>query len=485
MGGLGRSLVKPVWDLRTLSVFQKDFYHEHTEVSSMSDDDVEHFRRLKEMIVTGHGCPRPIVTFAQAQFPGYIMEVINREGFTAPTAIQSATWPIALSGRDCIGLAETGSGKTLAYALPSIVHINAQPLLAHGDGPIVLILAPTRELACQIQSEYSKYGSSSRIKNTCIYGGVPRGPQMRDLRNGVEVVVATPGRLIDMVESSATNLRRVTYLVLDEADRMLDMGFEPQIRKIVDQVRPDRQTLMWSATWPHDIQQLANDFLRDAVQVNIGSTEVTANHMVKQHIELCQDHEKERKFFEFLEHNLDGSRILVFCDTKRVADELTRTCRLHAFPALAIHGDKGQAERDWVLNEFRDGKSPIMIATDVAARGLDVKGITWVFNYDFPGSIEDYVHRIGRTARAGATGSAFTLFTPKDFRHSRDLCRVLREARQDVPSELESVAGSSMGMSGGHRRWGGGGGGGGGGYRGGGRSMGATASNAIPVAPRR
>lgn len=225
-------------------------------------------------------------------FLGYVMNEVKAQGFSAPTAIQSQGWPMALSGRDVVGIAETGSGKTLTYCLPAIVHINAQPLLAPGDGPIVLVLAPTRELAVQIQQEVAKFGKSSRIRNTCVYGGVPKGPQTRDLARGVEVLIATPGRLIDMLESGKTNLRRVTYLVLDEADRMLDMGFEPQIRKILSQIRPDRQTCMWSATWPKEVRQLASDFLNDFIQVNIGSLELSANHNIQQIVEIMNDYDK-------------------------------------------------------------------------------------------------------------------------------------------------------------------------------------------------
>jgi len=201
-----------------------------------------------------------------------------------------------LSGRDMVGIAQTGSGKTLAFVLPAIVHINAQPLLAKGDGPIVLILSPTRELAMQTLGECQKFGSTSRIKFTCIYGGMPKGPQARELRNGVEIVIATPGRLIDFLESGTTNLRRVTYLVLDEADRMLDMGFEPQIRSIVSQIRPDRQTLLWSATWPKEIQNLARDFLKNPIQVNIGSLTLSANAAVTQDVRILDENDKKKRY---------------------------------------------------------------------------------------------------------------------------------------------------------------------------------------------
>ena len=369
-----QELVKPNWDeeLSKLPPFEKNFYVEHETVRDRSDAEVAAFRKEHEMTVTGHDIPKPITTFDEAGFPEYVLKEVKAEGFEKPTAIQCQGWPMALSGRDMVGIAATGSGKTLSYCLPGIVHINAQPLLAPGDGPIVLVLAPTRELAVQIQKECSKFGRSSRIRNTCVYGGVPRGQQIRDLTRGAEIVIATPGRLIDMLELGKTNLKRVTYLVLDEADRMLDMGFEPQIRKIVDQIRPDRQTLMWSATWPKEVRQLARDYLNDPIQVQIGSLDLAASHNITQLVEVLSEFEKRDRLIKHMEiaaQNPD-SKMLVFASTKRACDDITKFLRTDGWPALAIHGDKEQRERDWVLGEFRSGRSPIMVATDVAARGI-------------------------------------------------------------------------------------------------------------------
>eukprot|EP00696_Hemimastix_kukwesjijk_P001082 gnl/Hemi2/11421_TR3959_c0_g1_i1.p1 gnl/Hemi2/11421_TR3959_c0_g1~~gnl/Hemi2/11421_TR3959_c0_g1_i1.p1 ORF type:complete len:586 (-),score=213.03 gnl/Hemi2/11421_TR3959_c0_g1_i1:369-2126(-) len=481
----GSSLRTPTWDLSKLVRFEKNFYREAPSVTNMSEREVAEFRAAKAITISGAGAARPVTNFMEASFPEYLNKNILACGFHEPTAIQCQGWPIALSGRDMVGLAATGSGKTLAFILPAIVHINAQPLLERGDGPIVLVLAPTRELACQIQVECDKFGQSSKIKNTCVYGGMPKGPQVRDLQNGVEICIATPGRLIDFLESERTNLRRVTYLVLDEADRMLDMGFEPQIRKIVSQIRPDRQTLMWSATWPREIQGLARDLMQpDFVQINIGSLSLAANISVKQVVEVVQEFEKHSKLVRLLEKIMDGSKILIFCETKKGAERLTRDLRNDGWPALAIHGDKTQQERDWVLNEFRDGKSPIMIATDVASRGLDIKGIKFVINYDFPHSPEDYVHRIGRTGRAGETGTSFSFFTSSQSRMARDIVKLMEQANQEVSPELRRMAGSGGGGGGGGSY--GGGSSRGGGYGGGGssygRSAGLSASNTTPIA---
>ena len=372
MNNLGAGLRTQQWDLSTLPKFEKSFYKEHPDVAARSQAEVDDFRRKHQITVQGRDVPKPVHTFDEAGFPNYVINEVKAQGFANPTAIQSQGWPMALSGRDVVGIAETGSGKTLTYTLPAIVHINAQPLLAQGDGPIVLILAPTRELAVQIQEEVSKFGKSSRIRNTCVYGGVPKGGQIRDLARGVEVCIATPGRLIDMLEAGKTNLRRVTYLVLDEADRMLDMGFEPQIRKIIGQIRPDRQTCMWSATWPKEIRQMANDFQQNFIQVNVGSHDLHANARITQVVEVVSDFEKRDKMLRHLEKIMEDKahKILIFTSTKRVADDITRFLRQDGWPALSIHGDKQQNERDWVLNEFKTGKSPIMVATDVASRGI-------------------------------------------------------------------------------------------------------------------
>ncbi|KAH7241030.1 ATP-dependent RNA helicase DBP2 [Fusarium redolens] len=475
MGALGAGLKNQEWDINTMPKFEKSFYKEHPDVTNRSDADVEAFRCKHQMTIAGKDVPRPVETFDEAGFPRYVMDEVKAQGFPAPTAIQSQGWPMALSGRDVVGIAETGSGKTLTYCLPSIVHINAQPLLAPGDGPIVLVLAPTRELAVQIQEEMKKFGRSSRIRNTCVYGGVPKGPQIRDLSRGVEVCIATPGRLIDMLEAGKTNLRRVTYLVLDEADRMLDMGFEPQIRKIIGQIRPDRQTLMWSATWPKEVRALASDFLQDFIQVNIGSMELAANHRITQIVEVVTDMEKRDRMIKHLEKVMENkeNKILIFVGTKRIADEITRFLRQDGWPALSIHGDKQQNERDWVLDQFKTGKSPIMVATDVASRGIDVRNITHVLNYDYPNNSEDYIHRIGRTGRAGAKGTAITLFTTDNQKQARDLVNVLQEAKQQIDPRLAEMT-----------RYGGGGGGRGYGGWGRGRGGGRANANNMPIGNR-
>uniref|UniRef100_A0A8C1LTL1 RNA helicase n=1 Tax=Cyprinus carpio TaxID=7962 RepID=A0A8C1LTL1_CYPCA len=427
-GNPGDRLRKKKWDLDQLPKFEKNFYSEHPEIHHISQYEVDEYRRKREITVRGSGCPKPVTNFHQAQFPQYVMDVLLEQNFKEPTAIQSQGFPLALSGRDMVGIAQTGSGKTLAYLLPAIVHINHQPYLERGDGPICLVLAPTRELAQQVQQVAYDYGKSSRIKSTCVYGGAPKGPQIRDLERGVEICIATPGRLIDFLEAGKTNLRRCTYLVLDEADRMLDMGFEPQIRKIVDQIRVST------------VQYLTVH----------KSLELSANHNILQIVDVCMENEKDNKLIQLMEEIMaeKENKTIIFVETKKRCDELTRRMRRDGWPAMCIHGDKSQPERDWVLSEFRSGKAPILIATDVASRGLDVEDVKFVINYDYPNSSEDYVHRIGRTARSTNKGTAYTFFTPGNLRQARDLVRVLEEARQAINPKLLQLVDTGRGGGG-------------------------------------
>merc|ERR1712072_579924 len=385
--------------------------------------------------------------------PDYCMKEIEKQGYSKPTAIQAQAWPIAMSGRDLVGVAATGSGKTLAYTLPGIVHINHQQPMQRGDGPIVVVLAPTRELAQQIAEVATQFGKSTHLRNVCVYGGTPRYHQMRQLQQSPQILIATPGRLLDFLEGGQTWVKRVTYLVLDEADRMLDMGFEPQIRKIIEQIRPDRQVLMWSATWPKEVRKLAEDFLQDYAQVNIGTTSLQANHNILQIVDVCQEYQKDQKLVQLLEEIMGEkeNKTIIFFETKRKTDDITRKLRKDGWPAMCIHGDKSQPEREWVLKEFRSGKAPILLATDVASRGIDIPDISFVVNYDFPHSCEDYIHRIGRTARASRTGTAYTFFTSGNGKHASELIAVMEEAGQTVPPKLMELGGSRFG--GGRKRY--------------------------------
>ncbi|CAN8002828.1 unnamed protein product [Ixodes hexagonus] len=489
----GGNLRKPDWDRMQLQPFQKNFYQEHPNTANRPMVEVDAYRQANEITVKGREVHKPILRFDEGNFPDYIMKGIEAQKYTTPTCIQAQAWPIALSGKNVVGIAQTGSGKTLGYILPAIIHINHQPYLQRGDGPIALVLAPTRELAQQIQQVAAEFGKASRVRSTCVFGGAPKGPQLRDIERGSEICIATPGRLIDFLEAGKVNLRRCTYLVLDEADRMLDMGFEPQIRKIIEQIRPDNQTLMWSATWPKEVRSLAEEFLRDYIQINIGALQLCANHRILQIIDVCQETEKEDKLMKLHQEILNEkeNKTIVFAETKRKVDDLTRKMRRYGWPAICIHGDKTQQERDWVLNEFRSGRAPILVATDVAARGLDVDDVRFVINYDYPNCSEDYIHRIGRTARSNKTGTAYTFFTPNNSRQAKELISVLQEANQVVNPKLYEIANNPRagGWGGGRgSRWRqGGGGGGGGSWRGssgGGSGNFVSGANSISLGSR-
>ncbi|GAB2283788.1 hypothetical protein Dimus_018278 [Dionaea muscipula] len=360
----------------------------HGSPSTGGGFSAEAYRRRHEISVTGDSIPSPFASFESTGFPSEILRqvryllqgganVVHQAGFSAPTPIQAQSWPIALQGRDIVAIAKTGSGKTLGYLIPGFIHLKHSgndPKM----GPTVLVLSPTRELATQIQVEAAKFGGASRISSTCLYGGAPKGPQLRDLDRGVDVVVATPGRLNDILEMRRVSLHQVSYLVLDEADRMLDMGFEPQIRKIVKEVPSHRQTLMFTATWPREVRKIAADLLVNAVQVNIGNVdELVANKSITQNIEVLSPINKQRRLDQLIRSQEPGSKIIIFCATKKMCDTLARNLS-RQFGAVAIHGDKSQSDRDYVLNQFRTGRSPVLVATDVAARGLDIKDIRLV-----------------------------------------------------------------------------------------------------------
>lgn len=443
----GATLKKLNWDLDKLMKFNKDFYKESPVVCNRSQQEIEMYKQMHEITVTGKNIPRPVFNFNEVNFPTEMLDVVSRQPWTAPTPIQSQAWPMALSGRDIVGIARTGSGKTISFMLPAFIHIMNQPPLGRGDGPIVLVLVPTRELAQQCAECANMFSYACNLKHVCVYGGAPKGPQLRDIERGAEICIATPGRMLDFLECRKINLNRCTYLVLDEADRMLDMGFEPQIRKVIDQIRPDKQMLMFSATWPKEVQQLAREFASEYIQVNIGSSQPHANHNITQVIEVCRDHEKEVKLQKLLTEigSQSECKTLIFVETKRKCNDLFRRMKQDGYPVACIHGDKKQQERDWSLQQFKNGRSPILLATDVAARGLDISDVKYVINYDYPNNSEDYIHRIGRTARAENTGTAYTFFTRENANKANDLINVLVEAKQNVPQELREVAASSRG----------------------------------------
>ena len=411
---------------------------------------------------SGHDAPEPIAT--------YTVETIGEDlcrnallcGYTRPTPVQKYSIPIGAVGRDLMACAQTGSGKTAGFLFPLIMNMirngGSPPPPSGGHRcvyPEALVLAPTRELASQIHDEAKRFTYCSGIATVCVYGGAEVRDQIRQIDRGCDVLIATPGRLVDLIERGRLAMSNVKFLVLDEADRMLDLGFEPQIRRIVEEEGMpsgnDRQTMMFSATFPPNIQRLASDFLRDYIFLTVGRVG-SASKDVTQTVEYAEDNEKLSLLMKFL-LTVEEGLILIFVETKRSADYLEDILCSRGFPACSIHGDKSQREREDALRSFKSGNTPVMVATDVASRGLDIPNVTQVINYDLPSNIDDYVHRIGRTGRAGNTGNALAFINEKNANIARELYDLLEENEQETPEWLSRMCASS-GRGGGGRRGG-------------------------------
>ncbi|KAI4301520.1 hypothetical protein L6164_034791 [Bauhinia variegata] len=442
---LDRKKIEPIPALDHSSIdyepFNKDFYEEKPSISGMSDQDVADYRKSLAIRVSGFDVPKPVKTFEDCGFSPQLMNSIKKQGYEKPTSIQCQALPVVSSGRDIIGIAKTGSGKTAAFVLPMIVHIMDQPELEKEEGPIGVICAPTRELAHQIYLESKKFAKAYGIRVSAVYGGMSKLDQFKELKAGCEIVVATPGRLIDMLKMKALSMTRATYLVLDEADRMFDLGFEPQVQSIVGQIRPDRQTLLFSATMPRKVEKLAREILTDPVRVTVGEVGM-ANEDITQVVHVIpSDAEKLPWLLEKLPGMIDEGDVLVFASKKAAVDEIESQLVQRGFKVAALHGDKDQASRMEILQKFKSGVYHVLVATDVAARGLDIKSIKSVVNFDIAKDMDMHVHRIGRTGRAGdKDGVAYTLITQKEARFAGELVNSLIAAGQNVSMELMDLA---------------------------------------------
>ncbi|XP_054707350.1 probable ATP-dependent RNA helicase DDX46 isoform X1 [Uloborus diversus] len=426
----------------TYQPFRKNFYVEVPELAKMTMEEVEAWRNEMEGIkVKGKGCPKPIKNWAQCGVSKKVLEVLKKHNYEKPTPIQAQAIPCVMSGKDMIGIAKTGSGKTLAFLLPMYRHILDQPPLEADDGPIGIIMTPTRELAMQITKECKKFAKALGLRVVCVYGGTGISEQIAELKRGAEIIVCTPGRMIDMLAANSgrvTNLRRCTYIVLDEADRMFDMGFEPQVMRIVDSTRPDRQTVMFSATFPRQMEALARRILTKPVEVQVGGRSVVCKD-VEQHVLVIEEDGKFLKLLELLGFYQEKGSALVFVDKQENADLLLKDLIKASYNSMALHGGIDQFDRDSTICDFKAGKVSVLIATSVAARGLDVKHLILVVNYDCPNHYEDYVHRCGRTGRAGNKGSAYTFLTPDQGRYAGDIIKALELNQIAIPADLQKL----------------------------------------------
>ncbi|XP_059052282.1 ATP-dependent RNA helicase DDX42 [Achroia grisella] len=422
--------------------FEKNFYTPHEDIEKLTPEQVEELKKNLGVKITGPDPPRPVSSFAHLGFDEQLMRAIRRSEYSQPTPVQAAGVPAALSGRDLIGIARTGSGKTAAFLWPLLVHIMDQKELAPGDGPIGLILAPTRELAQQIYMEAKRFGKVYNIRCVCCYGGGSKWEQTKALEGGgAEIIVGTPGRVIDLIKCKATNLQRVTYLVLDEADRMFDMGFEPQVRSICSHVRPERQALLFSATFPRRVERLARDALHDPVRVQHGAAG-EASDLVAQHVRIFnKPEEKWPWLLQNLVEFLSAGSVLIFVTKKLEAEQTAANLGVQQYDALLLHGDMDQADRNKVITAFKRQENNILVATDVAARGLDIPHIRTVVNYTVARDIDTHTHRVGRTGRAGVRGRAHTLLTrDRDRDFAGHLLRNLEAVHQEVPEDLMQLA---------------------------------------------
>ncbi len=380
-----------------------------------------------------------MTTFADLGLRGEILRALEDLGYREPTPIQAAVVPIALAGRDVLAAAQTGTGKTAGFALPLIeqLAVHANTSTSPARHPIrALILAPTRELAIQVEESVRAYCKHLPLRSLVVYGGVNIDTQIPALRNGVEILVATPGRLLDHVQNKTLNLSQVGMLVLDEADRMLDMGFMPDLRRIIGLLPAARQNMMFSATFPEEIRRLADSFLKNPERVEVARRNAAAETVTQ--VVHPVHHERKRALLVHLVKSRDLRQVLVFTGTKLMANRLANELNRAGLQAAAIHGDKTQQERIKALDAFKHGEVRILVATDVAARGLDIEALPYVVNYDLPHNAEDYVHRIGRTGRAGARGEAISLVSEAENRYLEDIEKLIK-----TPLVKQPVAGFS------------------------------------------
>ncbi|PNF30121.1 putative ATP-dependent RNA helicase DDX23 [Cryptotermes secundus] len=446
---------KQKWDDRHWSEKSKD---------EMTERDWRIFREEYNITIKGGGIPDPIRNWKQSGIPNEILEIVEKVGYTDPTPIQRQAIPIGLQNRDIIGVAETGSGKTLAFLIPLLTWIQSLPKIERiedaDQGPYSIILAPTRELAQQIEEETNKFGQPLGIRTVVVVGGLSREEQSFRLRMGCEIVIATPGRLIDVLENRYLVLNQCTYIVLDEADHMIDMGFEEDVQKIlnympVTNLKPDteeaedgikllanynskkkyRQTVMFTATMPPAVERLARTYLRHPAVLYIGSAGKPTER-VEQIVYILPEADKSRKLLEILGRGVTPP-VIIFVNQRKGADALARTLGMRGYDACTLHGGKGQEQREYALASLRLGTKGILVATNVACRGIDIKDVSMVINYDMAKSIEEYTHRIGRTGRAGKHGMAVSFCTKDDSELFYDLKHtILSSPVSTCPPEL-------------------------------------------------
>ncbi|KAL1424631.1 hypothetical protein MTO96_019927 [Rhipicephalus appendiculatus] len=448
-----RRLVPPNWGETHLQPFEKNLYREHFRTAVRSPEEVTEYREKSGItIVNGRGVPKPLLHIYEANFPTRLVEALEANSSSSPTPTQAQCWPVALKGADLLAILGSGAeGKTLAYILPAIAHVLHQPRQKHHPGFQALVLAPTPEEAREIKRVVGKLETYTGVRATCVCSGDPKDRQLRDLRRGFEICVATPGRLHTFLKEDKLDTSRCTYLVLDGADRMVDMGLEQQLIFIARYVRPDRQTMMWMSKRPRHLYRLVDALLEDYVEIHIGMCRVSPDQSVQHVVRVAAESEKEARLSALLEDILGGQeeaaarKVIVFAETKKRVDGLVSNLRLRDWPVVGVHGGTSKRARDWALSAFRLGKTPILVATDVAAKQLPSDDVRFVVNYDYPSSAEAYSRRISHASHTTGrdSGVAYTFLEPDDSRGARQMIGILRAAKTKVHPELYTIAKST------------------------------------------
>lgn len=424
------------WTTQALYTRHAIRFQETWQTSSRSQAEIDQFYDEKGLVVEGQERPKPMLTFQEwgtQDFSG----ILTRKGWKKPTPVQSTAWPIAIRGRDLVACVRTGSGKTLGFVLPALLHIQAQAVQRTHEGPTVLVLSPTRELAFQTSKCFEEFGQPHFVKTALLTGGTSRKDQVSEVQKGVHVYTATPGRLLDLLSNGFVNLRRMTFLVVDEADKMMEMGFESELQGIMSHVRPDRQTSMWTATMSASARSFAGQFLRDPIFITEQRESMSANPNIHHDVRVVSHEQKFKVLLDILDSK---EKTIVFLNSQDACHALEHSLRDLGYHVTMLHGGMPNSDRLRSLQNFHEDKFDIVVATDLASRGLDFKRVHTVVNYEVPRTLEDYVHRCGRTGRMELHGTAVTFFTASDLRMARPLIRHIRKTQREVAQALVDLA---------------------------------------------
>ncbi|KAH7934838.1 hypothetical protein HPB52_001022 [Rhipicephalus sanguineus] len=440
---LGWFLRKPNWKNIQLQPFEKNLYDEHPATASRSMADVENYRKANGVAVKGRDVPKPILALEESNFPDFIVKGMEAgRDYTLPTPIEANCWPIALSCRNFLGIAETGSHKTLAYVLPAVIHVSRQPPRQRHEGPIAVLLAPTSELAKQIHSVATELGKHTAVRSVCAANGERKKSKYAELQGGCHIFVATPRCLIEFLEEGQVNLHRCTYLVFDEVDRMLTMGYQRHVLKIVELCRPDHQTIMWVTSWQKNLKPLIEDVLDDYVEISFGTTPLPLENTLEMTVDVCLEEDKEAKLAELLDDVLKEKTdtAVVFADTKWKVEEIALKLRKLGRPAMSLHCKKEKKERDWILSMFNSCGESVLVTTDMAVQDLVLPDVRLVVNYDCPDCSKVYAHRSRHAQRSDEPSMVHTFIVPSQHLQAKTLVEILQDARQPVSHELYALA---------------------------------------------